>query len=92
MARSNSYVKLRHEDHFTVKIKDPEIVAKLSYYGKRKNLNMQEVIKKLILTKDNIDGLIEDLEREKYELLDEDQKIDKILELENKLKEAGINA
>lgn len=85
--KNRGFVNCEYKNGVKVHIKDRELTEKILYYGRRKDMNCTDVIIKLIKCKDNIDGLIDDLDREAYELLDEDQKIDVILQMQRKIKE-----
>ena len=88
MGNKRGFVNHKRKNILQVTIKDEELIEKLMEYGQRKNINLSALVTRLCRCKDNIDGLINDLEREEYELLDEDEKINVILTLKKQLKEA----
>lgn len=90
MARGTWFITPKDAGNLSANIRDRELGEKLVRYGKLVNLNISEVVVKLC--KEVIDSKLEEFERSEYELLNEEAKVDTIMELKRKLKEAGIDA
>ena len=85
MARNGFIKKYGKSDCIHVNIKDEDLVRLIFAYGEAKNLNATKVVEKCLSCNASMQTLVDGLEREKYELLDEDQKIDLILSLKKEL-------
>ena len=90
MARGNGFITPKDIISLSLHFNDQDLNNKLVSYGKRVNLNVSQVA--MMLCRSCIDTFIESLDREQYELLNEEAKIDTIMELKRRLKEAGIDA
>lgn len=88
--RSTTFINPKSTDIISLTFKDKELNEKMCLLGKRLNLNVSELA--MQICREVIDQKIVDSERAEYEMLNEDAKVDTILELKKKLKEAGIDA
>lgn len=88
--RSTTFINPKSEEVISLTFKDRELNHKMVILGKRMNLNISELA--TLLCKELVDQKIVESERAEYEMLNEDAKVDTILELKKKLKEAGIDA
>ena len=88
--RSTTFINPKSEEVISLTFKDRELNHKMVILGKRLNLNISELA--MMLCKELVDQKIVESERAEYEMLNEDAKVDTILELKKKLKEAGIDA
>jgi len=92
--KTKGYVNRSNTNGFIyVHLNDKELCDSLRLYGKRVNSNMESLIKKLIVSDKSIYTLIDELDREQYELLDEDAKVDIILKMKKRIEllEAKVN-
>lgn len=86
MARKRGYVKkYGNSECLHVAITDKDLIELIRTYGEAKDMNAGAVVMHVLNCNMSIQGLVDNLEREKYELLDEDQKIDLILSLQKQL-------
>lgn len=90
MARSSCFITPKDTALLSLHFNDRELNEKIVTYGKRMNLNVSQV--GMLIIREHIDQMLNDLERTEYELLNEEAKVDTIMELKKKLKEAGIDA
>lgn len=101
MARGSTYVsrnKGRDESApMHVVIKDKDIIKFVREYGKHKKWCNEKVILTCLNSHMTMGELYDSIEREQYELLDEDQKLDVIMKLVRqneallaKIKEEGV--
>lgn len=90
MARSSCFITPKDTALLSLHFNDRELNEKIVAYGKRTNLNVSQV--GMAIIRAHIDQMLEELDRNEFELLNEDAKVDTIMELRRKLKEAGIDA
>lgn len=90
MARSTCFITPKDTSILSLHFNDKELNEKIVTYGKRTNLNVSQV--GMIIIRKNIDQMLEELDRSEIELLNDEAKVDTIMELRKKLKEAGIDA
>lgn len=90
MARGSCFITPKDAATLSLHFKDRALNEKIITYAKRANLNVSQV--GMLIIGRHIDEMLEELERGEYELLNEDAKVDTIMELKRKLKEAGIDA
>lgn len=89
MARkTKGYVNRESRDGYIyVHIKDRKICDALREYGKKMDINMEILVRNILIADKSIYTLLDEADRLQYELLDEDEKIDVILEMKKKISE-----
>lgn len=90
MARSSCFITPKDTATLSLHFKDKALNEKIIAYGKRANLNVSQV--GMLIIGRHIDQMLEELDRNEVEMLNEKAKVDAIMELKRKLKEAGIDA
>lgn len=90
MARGYWFFTPKDIKRLSVHLTDAELNQKVVSYAKRVNTNISLVVSEIV--RRHIDEMYEELDRSEYELMNEEAKIETILELKRKLKEAGIDA
>lgn len=90
MARSSCFITPKDSAILSLHFKDKALNEKIIAYAKRSNLNVSQV--GMLIIGKHIDQMLEELDRNEIELLNDDAKVDTIIELRRKLKEAGIDA
>ena len=85
MARGSTYVSRNNGRSETapmhVVIKDKDVIKYVREYGKHKKWCNEKVVMTCLNSHMTIEELYDSIEREQYELLDEDQKLDVIMKL-----------
>lgn len=91
MARGSTYVsRNKGRDELSpmhVVIKDKDIIKYVRAYGKAKKQSNETVVMTCLTTHVTAEELYDGLEREQWELLDEDQKVDVILNLNKQIEQ-----
>lgn len=90
MSRGIWFITPKDPSNLSLHITDKELNEKLIAYGKRTNTNISLVGTNIM--KKHIDEMLDELERSEIQLLNDEAKVDTILELKRKLKEAGLDA
>lgn len=84
--RGKTFITPKTADSLTIHLSDREMNEKLIILGKRLDSNLSIVVTELV--KEIIDQKVAESERSQFEMLNEEAKVDLIIELRRKLAEA----